>query len=909
LPDVSTSLIEPAGGEEPRFAVEAPWSLDHGDVVKRLHSSADCGLSTAEADRRQADFGLNLLPEEDRITWPKLLLRQFTDVLIGILVVAAAISFMVGETTDGLTILAIITLNGALGFLQEWKAEKAIAALRSMLSPTCEVLRDGKETLIEASRLVPGDIVLLDAGSRVPADLRLLESVELKLDESALTGESLPVTKSPSVVLASTPLAERASMVWTGTAATDGRGIGIVVATGGRTEFGRIASLTRSVNTDATPLQRKLGVLGRRLGAIAIGISILVFLVGWYSGKPWIEMFLTSVSLAVAVVPEGLPAVVTLTMALGIRSMARRRALLRRLQAAEGLGAATVICTDKTGTLTQNEMTVTRLWLPSGELEATGIGYDPAGHFEQHGSRVDHLTREDLRRLLTAAIHCNHAALTQDDSGRWTPHGAPTESALVVAAHKAWLPPQPKVDVEAEFLFNSQRKRMSIVERASNGHIAYTKGAPEIVLERCTELMDGNTRRSLTASDAEQIEEVIHRYAMAGLRTLAIAEHPLSSSQPLDEETVERGLTLLGILGMLDPPRAEVPAAVAMTKTAGIRVFMITGDASDTALAIARKVGLDAVRAITGSQLDAMTDSELALTLKDPVVFARTAPEHKLRLVQLLQADGQIVAMTGDGVNDAPALKQSDVGIAMGNRGTDVAKNASDIVLTDDNFSSIVGAIEEGRRQFDNIQKFVRYLLSSNTGELVAIAGCLMLGGPLILLPVQILWMNLVTDGVTAVALGVEPAESNVMRRPPRDPKSRILDWVGFTWIVVLGAYMGGIGLLLFNHYLSDPDKAVRAQTIAFTALILVEKANVLNFRSLSQSIVRSNPLGNPWIYVAILVMVLLQVAAVYMPILQEALHTVPLTAEDWLVVVALAIPVLPLGELLKAVLGRLRIS
>lgn len=890
--------------DPPLLPLPTPWAKSRDEVVTALGGDASNGLAASEALRRRDRFGDNRLPEEDQITWWRLLSRQFTDVLIGILVVAACVSFLVGESTDALTILAIIVLNAALGFAQEWKAEKAIAALRSMLSPRCEVLRDGQETSIEATDLVPGDIVLIDTGSRVPADLRLLESIGLKMDESPLTGESLPVVKQALPVNESASLSERSSMLWTGTAATSGRARGIVVATGVATEFGRIASLTSAVSMETTPLQRKLARLGKQLGGIAIAVSVLVFLVGSFFGKPLIEMFLTSVSLAVAVVPEGLPAVVTLTMALGIRAMAKRRALLRRLQAAEGLGAGTVICTDKTGTLTQNEMTVRRIWMSAGEVQVTGVGYDPAGHFEAGGNRVDPQARDDLRRLLTAATHCNHASLNRDEDGVWTPHGEPTESALVVAGYKAWLP-MDSPQITTEFLFDSDRKRMSVVEPTANGYVAYIKGAPEIVMSRCTMIRDGDQSREMKEADRGRIDEVCRDYARGGLRTLAIAEHPIADNHSpveslLDERSVENGLTLLGIVGMLDPPRPEVAAAVAMTKTAGIRVFMITGDSPDTGLAIGKKVGLDATEAITGPQLTAMSDEELSQHLRRPVVFARTSPEHKLRIVRLLQADGEIVSMTGDGVNDAPALKQADVGIAMGNRGTDVAKNASDIVLTDDNFSSIVGAIEEGRRQYDNIQKFVRYLLSSNTGELVAITGCLLMGGPLILLPVQILWMNLVTDGVTAVALGLEPSERDVMKRPPRDPGSPILDGIGFAWILILGAYMGGICLYLFHHYGQDPDLSARAQTMAFTGLIVVEKANVLNFRSLSDSLWRVSPRSNPSVYVALIAMVLLQVAAVYVPVLQTALHTVSLTPGDWAFILALALPVLPIGEFLK---------
>lgn len=886
------------------------WSSPADQLARAHDVDPDRGLSSSDAEHRLAEFGPNRLPERGSVSIWKILLRQFQDVLIGILFLAALISYFVGEPTDTWAILAIIVLNAVLGFVQEWKAEQAIAALRKMLSPQCEVLRDHQEATIQADTLVPGDVVILETGNRIPADLRLIETVELQVDESALTGESVPVPKSTEPVPSGAPLAERSSMAWTGTAATHGRAKGIVVATGIHTEFGRIAELTSSVRLDPTPLQRKLARLGRQLGLMAIGVSLLIFLVGWISGKELLEMFMTSVSLAVAVVPEGLPAVVTLTMALGIRAMVRRRALLRRLQAAEGLGSATVICTDKTGTLTQNEMTATQIWLPTAEVEVTGVGYDPAGHFEMDGARVDHRHREDLRKLLTAAMHCNHASIQREEqeSGQfeWVPHGEPTEAALVVAAHKAWLPVDESRTVLVEYPFSSDRKRMSIVERDADGAIAYVKGAPDVLLERCTSLQDAHGQsQPLSAIDHDRIQTAIHHMARQGLRTLAIAEHRLPDDN-VHGDAVEQELTLLGIVGMLDPPRPQVAGAVEVAKTAGIRLVMITGDSAETGLAIAQQVGIQASRAIAGAELDAMSDDALLRALQQDVVFARATPEHKLRIVRLLQGDGEVAAMTGDGVNDAPALKQADVGIAMGIRGTDVAKNAADIVLTDDDFSSIVGAVEEGRRQYDNIQKFVRYLLSSNTGEIIAIGANILFGGPLILLPVQILWMNLVTDGITAVALGLEPAERTVMQRPPRDPQAKILDRVGVTWILTLGFYMGAVCWFLFQWYRGQADgDLARAQTVAFTGLIVVEKVNVLNFRSLRDSVFRVNPWSNPWIYVAMVSMILLQVAAVYVPFLQDWLHTSAMHWQDWVVIFLLALPVLLWGELLKSIIGK----
>jgi Ca2+-transporting ATPase len=889
---------------------ERPWhARSVSSALSQLGSSTEEGLTTEVARQRLAEFGANSLRTDSRAQWYHVLTRQFVDVLILVLLVAAAISVIVGELTDAITILAIVLLNGVLGFVQEWKAEKALEALKNLLTPQCHVIRDSDESLMDATRLVPGDIVLLDTGDRVPADLRLIESLNLKLDESALTGESMSVEKQTAPLDADTNLAERSCMAWMGTAATNGRGLGIVIGTGIKTEFGRIAELTESISDETTPLQRKLGTLGKQLGMVALIISMLVFLTGSLMGRPLMEMFLTGVSLAVAVVPEGLPAVVTLTMALGIRAMVRRKALLRRLQAAEGLGAATVICTDKTGTLTQNQMTVKQIWTPTGTVEVTGAGYDPAGHFEVDGERVDYHARSDLLRLLEAGLHCNHAKLKQTGD-HWQPIGEPTEGALVVAAYKAWLEPEKHPHPVSEFSFSSDRKRMTVIEPHGDGLIAHCKGAPEVLLGRCSRISDGDHDRELSEDDIVAIRAAYDDFARHGLRTLAIASRQLSRSDQLDEDSVEQDLTLLGIVGMMDPPRQEVPDSIRLAQTAGIKVIMITGDAAATATSIATSVGLPVARAIEGQELTAMSDSQLRDALQEEVVFARTTPEHKLRIVKLLQAEGHVVAMTGDGVNDAPALKKADVGIAMGCRGTDVAKGASDIVLTDDNFSSIIGAVEEGRRQYDNIQKFVRYLLSSNTGEVVAIFSNILLGGPLILLPVQILWMNLITDGLTAVSLGVEPSEPAVMKRPPHDPRKPVLDLLGIGLILALGSYIGIVALWIFHRYLGsgDPAMIAVAQTVTFTAIIVIEKINVLNFRSLRSPLATIGLFSNPWVLLAITATIGLQVAAVYLPLLQGALHTVPLRASDWLLVVAVAIPIFIVPEFVKYLRGRSRV-
>ena len=878
------------------------WHSDDDKAVAQLlGTDITVGLSKESVAQRLQQYGFNQLRSIDKVQWYVVAARQFADVLIFILLAAAAISMFIGETGDAVTILVIVTLNGILGFVQEWRAENAIEALQRMLEPQCTVIRDGEEQIIDSQYLTPGDIVILKIGDRVPADIRLTTALNLKVDESSLTGESDSVSKNSQAVSSDAPLAERSSMVWMGTAITNGRARGIVISTGMDTEFGRIAELTQSVGKETTPLQHKLGQLGKQLGILSIAVSCGVAVTGWLLDKPFMEMFLTGIALAVAVVPEGLPAVVTITLALGVRAMVRRKALLRRLQAAETLGAATVICTDKTGTLTKNQMTVQHIWLPSGAVQVTGSGYDPAGHFEKAGQKLKLKDNPELLALLETGRRCNHAHVTKKEA-EWQVLGEPTEAALIVAAYKGWLSPQEPESSSTEFSFNSSRKRMTIVDHLSSGLIAHVKGAPEIILPRCAYIQEGETQRKLSDADVTAVTKAYQNLAEQGLRTLALARRQFNSDVPLDEESVETQLTLLGIVGIIDPPHREVPAAIKVASRAGIRTIMITGDAAATALAIARSIGLDARQAITGSQLKVMDDAALKHILNQQVLFARTTPEDKMRIVKALQEMGEIVGMTGDGVNDAPALKRADIGIAMGVHGTDVAKGAADMILMDDNFASIIAAVEEGRRQYANIQKFVRYLLSSNMGELVAIFLNIILGGPLILLPVQILWMNLVTDGMTAVALGLEPAEQQAMRQPPRDKNEPILNRKGITMIVFLGGYIGLAALWLFHHYIqaTDPQQVQLAQTVAFTSIIVLEKMNVFNFRTLGTPLAVVGFFSNRWVLLAWTLTIGLQMGAVYLPFLQKTLHTVPLGWQDWLIILAIALPIFAMTELYK---------
>ena len=880
-----------------------PWhAQEAGEVIQELNTDLESGLLAVEATRRLSSCGPNELDVHTTSTWHSVLARQFQGALILILFAAAALSVLIGEYVDALVILTIVLINGALGFVQEWKAEQAIETLQRMLMPHARVRRDGHDLEIDARALVPGDILALEVGARVPADVRLLEVVNLTIDESVLTGESLPVAKSSTSVSINTPLSGRTSMAWMGTTVTNGLARGVVIATAMQTEFGQIAGLTGAVEQEQTPLQRKLAVLGKQLGFIAIGVSILVIIAGVLSGKPMLEMLMTGISLSVAAVPEGLPAVVTITLALGIRAMVQRNVLVRRLPAAETLGAATVICTDKTGTLTQNEMTVEKIWLASGAVDLTGIGYDPAGHFEKGGQKIDFHTAYDLLQLLDTGLKCNHSEVFRDESG-WHATGDPTEAALVVAAYKARLAPASFRDV-LEFSFTSARKRMTVVHSTDEGMIALIKGAPEVILPRCTNILIGRSALPINDDWRQKAEAIYRDMAQSGRRTLALARRSIEVGESLQAENIENKLTLLGIVSIVDPPRPEVAGAVQLAKSAGIRIIMITGDAPETALAIGRNVRIDAQRVITGADLERLSDEELAASFDEEILFARTSPEHKLRIITSLKNRGEIVGMTGDGVNDAPALKKADIGIAMGKRGSDVAQSASDILLTDDNFASIIGGVEEGRRQYDNIQKFVRYLLASNTGEVLAIFTNILLGAPLLLLPIQILWMNLVTDGVTAVALSLEPVERGTMMRPPHKPKSHILNRGSFLLISVLGVYLAAGTLFLFHYYYNrgGENALMLATTAAFTGLVIMEKVNVFNFRSLHAPIHTLGLLTNPWLLLAVTLTIGLQVGAVYLPFLQVALKTVPLDLDVWLMIGMVAAPVFVVPELAKSI-------
>lgn len=851
----------------------------------------------------RGDFGPNRLIDREAVRWHTMLIRQFSSLLILILFIAAGLSFFMGDKIDALAILAVIILNALLGFLQEWKAETALKGLKKMLAPHCRVIRNGQETEINAEDLVPGDCVLLSAGNAVPADIRLSEAIDLKADEATLTGESNPVEKITAPLPENTPITDRTNMTFMGTHITHGHGRGFVVATGMDTEFGRIAELTSGIKETQTRLQRQLERLAKQLGALAVSISLTIIMIGIIGGRNVTDMIMTGIALAVSAVPEGLPAVVTITLALGVGIMARKKALLRHLQAAETLGAVSVICTDKTGTLTKNEMTVTKIWLPDAEISVEGAGYEPVGNFVIEGNTISAEKYPSFLAFLNTAQLCNHARIEKDGDGVWRAIGSPTEAALITAALKTGVAMKNDKEIIAEHSFSSERKRMSVVMKDGPEYVAHIKGAPEAILPRCSNIMTNGEVLPLDGKERERIDAAYTHMAREGLRTLALAQKNTSADDCHDEDKVEDDMVFLGIAGIIDPPRAEVKDALAKSRAAGIRVIVITGDSADTAQTIARQIGLDVDETLTSTVLNALNDEELSRILDHNVLFARTVPEDKFRIVKILQDKKYLVAMTGDGVNDAPALKQADIGIAMGIRGTDVAKGASDLVLLDDNFASIVAAIEEGRRQYANIRKFVRYLTSSNIGETLAIFINIIVGGPLILLPIQILWINLVTDSVTALSLSVEKAEKDTMAQPPRLVDKPLLDRSAFFMLALFGSYIGIVAFGLYWLYL-DHSYAL-ANTMAFTATVVMANIHTLNFRNLHGPISAIGWLSNPWLLIAFLAMLILQILAVYVPFLQEALNIMPLTATHWIVITLCSLPLFLIPEAYKTLRAR----
>ncbi|MFH0811170.1 MAG: cation-translocating P-type ATPase [Pseudomonadota bacterium] len=871
--------------------------------------SAPEGLTSEEAARRLQQFGPNVLREAKGTSALRRLLSQFSSLLVVSLVIAAVVSALLGEVIDAVVIFAVVLLSGGMGFLQEWRAERAIAALKRMAAPQADVVRDGRHVKVPSAELVPGDVLILQTGDRIPADCRIIEAASLKIDESALTGESAPAGKAPDrLEREDLPLGDRGNMGYMATIITYGRGRGLVVATGMNTEFGHIAKMIQDVPSEKTPLEARLDAIGKGLALIALAACLGGASLGVAKGYPVLDMFLWGVSLAVAAVPEALPAVVTGALAIGAKRMARRHAVVKRLPAVETLGGVTVICSDKTGTLTRNEMTVRGLWAAQRLYDVSGAGYAPQGDFHSAGATVDPASDAVLRRLAEVGLQCNDATLTQEGSS-WRLTGDPTEGALVALARKAGL--GARCSRVSEAPFDSERKLMSVVCPEEGGYATYTKGAPEAVLARCTHIVIGEGHcQTLSPETRRDVLQTAERMAGDALRVLGFAFRRTATPPESTPEEMERELTFVGLQAMMDPPREEAKEAIARCRSAGIKPVMITGDHQTTAAVIARELGLlrQGDEIVSGEDLDRMSDDELERRIHAIAVHARVSPEHKLRIVNAFKKRGEVVAMTGDGVNDAPALKRADIGVAMGITGTDVTKEAGDMILADDNFATIVAAVEEGRAIYDNIRKYLIFLLSCNIAEIVILVGAFFVGLPLPLIAIQILYVNLSTDGLPALALGVDPPAPGIMTRPPRLRHEAVFDRRAIILMAVIAAWMGAVLLSLFAYYLPlDPSGAtlLKAQSAMFAGMILFELFNAFNCRSDRQSGFKVGFFGNKWLNAATLWEMGLLLMLVEIPALQRIFHTTGLTWRDWLVVVPLALTIIPVVETAKWALNR----
>ena len=877
-------------------------------IISELKTDPRNGLSRAEAEKRLAEYGHNVLVSEKKEHPVLKFLKQFTEFIILILMGAAVIAGILGEWIDSLAIMAIVILNGIIGFLQEAKAEKVMEALKKLSAPTAKVVRGGQLDTIPASAIVPGDIIAFESGDHVPADCRVIESNFLKIAEAALTGESHPIEKETEALENSLPLADRINMAYMGTNAVYGRGKAIAVSTGMSTEMGKIATMLQQVKPEPTPLQRRLAEFGRLLVYAAGVIVVIIFLLGITRGEPVLDMFLVAVSLAVAAIPEGLPAVVTIVLALGVQRMVKRHALVRKLPSVETLGSATLIASDKTGTLTQNQMTVKKVFIHPGEyIDVTGTGYSPAGQFLNGQRQVDPKEDAPLRETVRVSLLCNSAEL-KEDNGAWKVIGDPTEGALLTLGMKAGVSKESllqELTFVGEAPFDSERKMMTTVFREEEKiWYAFIKGAAEKVLPLCTKILGKDGPRPITDKDREAISRADNEFSNKALRVLALAYR--ESIERLDLHSLhilEKDLVFTGLVGMIDPPRQEVFEAVKKARSAGITPLMITGDHKATAVAIGRELGIynEGDLAITGEELDRLTDEEFAKDLPRIKVYARVNPEHKLKVVKAWKSKGETIAMTGDGVNDAPALREADIGIAMGITGTDVTKEASDMVLTDDNFASIVAAVEEGRGIFDNIRRVVHFLLSCNIGEILVLLVASLAGMPLPLLPVQILWTNLVTDGLPALGLAMEPVDSDVMKKPPRK-KSEGIVTKNLMWVMLIqGVFIAFCTLAPFiiEVYWFDAE-LIKAQTMAFTVLVFCQKFHVFNCRSAWQSVFKIGVFSNKTLNWAVLIILSSQLLLVYVPALEDIFGVVPLSLLDWAIVLFFSIQPLVLMELVK---------
>jgi P-type Ca2+ transporter type 2C len=887
--------------------VEKNWhSLAAKDCLGILESTPN-GLVQADVAERRLKYGANQLVEGAKVSLLTIFFNQFRDFMIIVLLAATLISGLLNEYTDAITIVAIIVLNGVLGFVQEVKAERSLAALKELTAPMARVRRAGHVESVAAKELVPGDVVLLEGGDKVPADGRILTSAGLDIEESSLTGESLPVNKQANAFVdPASPLGDRVNMVYMGTLVTRGKAEVLVTETGMSTEMGKIANLMQQSEDTLTPLQQRLDQLGKVLVWVALGITLLVVVAGVMHGHALYQMFFAGVSLAVAAIPEGLPAIVTIALALGVQRMIKRNAIVRKLPSVETLGCATVVCSDKTGTLTQNRMTVQHVWADGAWFRVTGAGYNPLGEFVYEDHSIAPMRRPALKWMVEISAACNNAVMScttaEDGAEQWNCTGDPTEGALLVMAKKAGFDdPDSEFERIDELPFDSERKLMSVLVKRGQDVYLLVKGAPDVLLTRSDKILTNGREEPISSGLKRQVTAANQQMASNALRNLACGYRKFRSVEAAKaEKNPENCLVFVGLCGMMDPPREEVYTAIRQCHSAGIRTIMITGDHQDTATAIARQLEIlpkDGL-VMTGAQLDDLTDDDLERAVHDVFVYARVTPEHKLRIVRALQASGEIVAMTGDGVNDAPAIKQADIGIAMGQSGTDVAKEASDLILSDDNFATIVAAVEEGRGIYDNIKKFIRYLLASNVGEIVTMFVAMLAGLPLPLLPIQILWVNLVTDGFPAIALGVDPAEKDIMDRPPRRVNEGIFAKGLSVKILSRGILIGVVTLAVFVWALqSQPGNIVRAQTMAYATLTMAQFILVFDCRSVDGGILKRNIFENGWLILAVLVSLALFLLTIYVPALATVFSTVKLQWHEWVIVLlGAAIPTFALS-------------
>jgi len=892
---------------------EMSWhTMDPDAALKALETDPEKGLDNDEAQRRIEKYGYNELKQEERISPFTILINQFKNILIIILIFAIVLSALVGELVDAAIILVIVIFCAVLGFIQEYRAERAMEALKKMLSPTITAIRAGKEAEIPSRELVPGDILLLEAGDKIPADARLVESHSLRCDEAPLTGESAPVGKNLEVLRENTAVADRKNMIFTGTIVTYGRGKVVVTGTGMKTEFGKIAEEVAAIEAGKTPLEKRTEEIGKWLGIICLGICALVagislvreLIVGTVDLKFIVTVVMFAVALAVAAVPEALAAIVTGALALGMHAMAKKNALVRKMPAVETLGCTTVICSDKTGTLTKGEMTVRKIFTDNSIIEVAGVGYAPEGEFKASDA-VDIANNKSLHLLLQGGLLCNDADLHRTE-GKWTIKGDPTEGALVVAAAKAGIHIRETRMIHTrieEVPFSSERKRMTTVHEGSDSHLlAFMKGAPEVVLERCSRIYDGEQPSKLTPEQRARILEANEQMAHDALRVLAIAYRKLDKGLLVCEETAEADMVFLGLFGMIDPPREEAIEAVKTCKGVHIKPIMITGDHKLTAMAIARELDIykEGDLALTGEELVQMTDEQFEKIVDKVTVYARVSPMDKVKIVRAWKARGEVVAMTGDGVNDSPALKNADIGVAMGITGTDVAKEAADMVLSDDNFATIVSAIERGRWIYDNIKKYLTYLLRCNITEVVVIGGVVLISGPeyLPLLPAAILYINLATDGLPALALGVAPPDPDIMERSPRDPGESVFSWDVRAFVLLAIIIECPVFLGIFYH---EFHHLTHARTEIFFMFVIIELIIALNFRSMRYSIFKAPP--HKWLLIAIVWELLLITVLIQFPAIRDAFGILRPSGLDLAIILGIGLLVFISMEVVKAVL------